>query len=123
MYFAKSRSRPCTFRPSVPGFLATDVLRRSPTELLACDGALRPAEDPLRAADREERPARGDSGRARGMRPHLGRHVDGRPAGCLQPVDLVVKVGPGGYDRFASGIRARAHSIVSFVVSMVRVGQ
>src|SRR5262249_49157578 len=91
--------------------------------LLAGDRPLRPAEDPLRAADRQERPACGDPGGLPGVRPDLGRDVHGRPACGLQPVDLVPEVGPGGYDRFPSGIRARAHSIVSFVVSIVRVGQ
>ena len=54
-----------------------------------------------------------------GWRSNLGGDIDGRPAGGLEPIELGIEVRPGRYDLRESGVRARTHSIVSFVMSMV----
>ncbi len=80
---------------------------------------LHSAEEPLRPAEGEERrPGRNTRGLDR-LAPNLGRDIDGRPAGGLEPIELGVEVRPGSYDLRESGVRARTHSIVSFVMSMV----
>src|SRR6185436_3085357 len=111
-------------RPELPQRLL-DLLRqelRRQLLLLARHGPLRAAEEPLRATEREERASGRDPGGLRRVLADLGRDVDGRPPGGLEPIDLVVEVGPGRYDLRVSGVRSRAHSIVSFVTSMVRSG-
>jgi len=90
---------------------------------LADDTPLDGAKDPFRAAGHEECRARR---RARGpgrISLHLCLDVDGAPRGRLQPLDLVHEAGACRYDFLPSGFRARTHSMVSFVVSIVVPGQ
>lgn len=83
-------------------------------------GPLRPPEDPFGPAQGDERRTRRDAGRLGRRPPNLGRDVDGRATRGFELLEILGKFGPGGYDLRESGIRARAHSIVSFVMSMVR---
>jgi hypothetical protein len=79
-------------------------------------------EDALRAADRKKGAARGDTGRLAGFaRTLAGTSTAARPAASSRSTS-VVEVRSRGYDRFESGIRSRAHAIVSFVAWMVRDG-
>src|SRR4029079_6179579 len=95
-----------------------DVLRQQLGRellLLAGDRPLRPAEDALRPTDGEEGAAGGDTGRLARVCLDLGGDVDGGATGGLEAVDLARQVLARRYDRFESGIRSRAHAIVSFV--------
>src|SRR4051812_40764788 len=103
-----------------------DVLRqelRRQLLVLPGDRLAGTSEQALRPADGQERSAGRDAGRLRRVGPHLRGNVDGRASGSLEPVDLLGEVRAGGYDFRESGIRSRAHSMLSFVVSMVRAGQ
>src|SRR6266550_604302 len=90
--------------------------------LLAGHRPLGAAKDPLGAAQGDKRRTRGDTGRL-GRRPsNLGRDVDRRAARRLELLEVVGELRARRYDLRESGIRARAHSIVSFVMSMVCLG-
>src|SRR5258705_1432052 len=90
--------------------------------LLACHRALRATKDPLRPTEGHKGRTRGDTGRLCRRAPNLGRDVDRRAARRLELLEVVGELRAGRYDLRESGVRARAHSIVSFVVSMVRWG-
>ena len=99
--------------------LGRQELRRKLLLLLAPNRSLRPTEEPLRATERQERHAGGDARGLRGSLSNPRRDVDGGSAGRLQAVEFFGQVRAGRYDLRESGIRARANSIVSFVMSIV----
>jgi hypothetical protein len=90
---------------------------------LADDPSLHGPEDPFRAACREERGSRHCTGGSSRIPLHLGLDVHGTSRGRLQALDLVSEAGASRYGFLPSGVRARTHSMVSFVVSMVVPGQ
>lgn len=89
----------------------------------SADEAPQPAQEPLRPPEDEE----GEAGRKAEGPDRIvtdpGRQVEGGPDRRLGPAELLGEGLPGGYDFRPSGRCSRSHSIVSFVVSIVSVGQ
>src|SRR5215210_7056240 len=102
-----------------------DLLRqqlRRQLVLFAGDRPLRPPEQALRATQRDEGAARGNAGSLRRRLPDPRGDIRGRSSRGLESLELFLSVRAGRYDLRESGIRARAHSIVSFVMSIVLRG-
>ena len=125
-YFANSLSRVArTFLPSEPELLQ-DLLDLVGQELRRAAVPPRPGSRVFARRKRRFGPpsARNAAPAATpaaltGLALDLGGDVDGRPAGGLEPIELGIEIRAGRYDLRESGIRARTHSIVSFVMSMV----
>jgi hypothetical protein len=87
------------------------------------DGPPEPTPEALRPPEDDEGETRGRPEGPDRVVPDPGRDVDGRPDGRLGPAEFLGEGPAGGYDFGLSGCRSRIHSIVSFVVSIVSLGQ